>query len=232
LVWLIHDRFHIVCSTTTMSKMKRKWLRVIEFEESGQPIDEVTRQQLLETHPDLPLLQGTSATSTHPMDHREHHSHGLGSAINHESGELLTPIDDPSQDLPQDENSNPHPFDQQQPLPSQQDLHLHHTPFPEQELPPDLILSSSHLQPFPSQPNHDDAIQPDLAEHTHTLQPPDHIFPDNQIDLSISGQEDRLHSPPPQIDTRLERRIHDEIATANAAVVTAAAAVAVADGGR
>lgn len=39
-----------------MSKMKRKWLRVIEYEETGVPIDELTRQQLLETHPDLPLL--------------------------------------------------------------------------------------------------------------------------------------------------------------------------------
>lgn len=56
LVWLIHDRFGIVCSTTTMSKMKRKWLRVIEYEENGVPIDDLTRQQLLETHPDLPVL--------------------------------------------------------------------------------------------------------------------------------------------------------------------------------
>ncbi|KAM3421250.1 hypothetical protein BST61_g1656 [Cercospora zeina] len=56
LVWLIHDRFGIVCSTTTMSKMKRKWLRVIEFEENGTPIDNMTRSQLMETHPDLPAL--------------------------------------------------------------------------------------------------------------------------------------------------------------------------------
>lgn len=35
LVWLIHDRFGIVCSTTTMSKLKRKWLAVIESEEGG-----------------------------------------------------------------------------------------------------------------------------------------------------------------------------------------------------
>lgn len=57
LVWLIHDRFGIVCSTTTMSKMKRKWLRVIDFEENGTPIDDMTRAQLMETHPDLPVLQ-------------------------------------------------------------------------------------------------------------------------------------------------------------------------------
>ena len=47
LVWLIHDRFGIVCSTTTMSKLKRKWLRVIEYEETGTPIDDLTRSQLV-----------------------------------------------------------------------------------------------------------------------------------------------------------------------------------------
>lgn len=61
LVWLIHDRFGIVCSTTTMSKMKRKWLRVIDFEENGTSIDDVTRAQLMETHPHLPVLQQSAA---------------------------------------------------------------------------------------------------------------------------------------------------------------------------
>lgn len=61
LVWLIHDRFGIVCSTTTMSKMKRKWLRVIEFEESGRPLDATTRNALLETHPTLPILHDQAA---------------------------------------------------------------------------------------------------------------------------------------------------------------------------
>lgn len=44
-----------------MSKMKRKWLHVIEFEENGTPIDDVTRAQLMETHPDLPVLQQSAA---------------------------------------------------------------------------------------------------------------------------------------------------------------------------
>lgn len=61
LVWLIHDRFGIVCSTTTMSKMKRKWLRVIEYEETGQPLDTTTRDSLLETHPNLPILHDERA---------------------------------------------------------------------------------------------------------------------------------------------------------------------------
>lgn len=61
LVWLIHDRFGIVCSTTTMSKLKRKWLRVIESEETGNPLDPATRAWVTETHPDLPVLNQTSA---------------------------------------------------------------------------------------------------------------------------------------------------------------------------
>lgn len=46
-----------------MSKMKRKWLRVIEFEENGTLIDDLTRQQLLETHPDLPVLAQSAAAA-------------------------------------------------------------------------------------------------------------------------------------------------------------------------
>lgn len=44
--------------------MKRKWLRVIEFEETGQPIDDLTRSQLMETHPDLPVLHESAAAAT------------------------------------------------------------------------------------------------------------------------------------------------------------------------
>ena len=72
LVWLIHDRFGIVCSTTTMSKMKRKWLRVIEYEETGRPIDDTTRQALYETHPDLPLLHDEAGMPS-PEDFQHHH---------------------------------------------------------------------------------------------------------------------------------------------------------------
>ncbi|KAK5169556.1 uncharacterized protein LTR77_005532 [Saxophila tyrrhenica] len=74
LVWLIHDRFNIVCSTTTMSKMKRKWTRVIEYEETGLPLDKITRDSLLETHPDLPILQDPAAMpveETQPQDEQQ-----------------------------------------------------------------------------------------------------------------------------------------------------------------
>ncbi|KAK5692500.1 hypothetical protein LTR97_010809 [Elasticomyces elasticus] len=70
LVWLIHDRFGTVCSTTTMSKLKRKWMRVIEAEETGHPLDASIREQVLETHPDLPILQA-GATDRVPMTEGE-----------------------------------------------------------------------------------------------------------------------------------------------------------------
>ncbi len=44
-----------------MSKMKRKWLRVIEYEETAEPLDKTTYQSLLETHPDLDILQEPAA---------------------------------------------------------------------------------------------------------------------------------------------------------------------------
>ncbi len=67
LVWLIHDRFEIVCSTTTMSKLKRKWSRVIESEESGQPLEDSIRAQVMETHPNLPLLENGAVAPSAPM---------------------------------------------------------------------------------------------------------------------------------------------------------------------
>ncbi|KAK1058357.1 hypothetical protein LTR74_013475 [Friedmanniomyces endolithicus] len=67
LVWLIHDRFEIVCSTTTMSKLKRKWSRVIESEESGLPLEDGIRAQVMETHPTLPLLENGAVAPSAPM---------------------------------------------------------------------------------------------------------------------------------------------------------------------
>jgi hypothetical protein len=45
MVWFIHDRFGMVCSTTTCSKIKRKWLRVIEAEERGKHLDPADAQE-------------------------------------------------------------------------------------------------------------------------------------------------------------------------------------------
>lgn len=45
MVWFIHDRFGMVCSTTTCSKIKRKWLKVIEAEERGEHLDPADAQE-------------------------------------------------------------------------------------------------------------------------------------------------------------------------------------------
>jgi hypothetical protein len=45
MVWFIHDRFGMVCSTTTCSKIKRKWLRVVEAEERGEHLDPAVAQE-------------------------------------------------------------------------------------------------------------------------------------------------------------------------------------------
>lgn len=45
MVWFIHDRFGMVCSTTTCSKIKRKWVKVIEAEERGEQLDPMIAQE-------------------------------------------------------------------------------------------------------------------------------------------------------------------------------------------
>jgi len=45
MVWFIHERFGMVCSTTTCSKIKRKWLKVIEAEERGEMLDPAEAQE-------------------------------------------------------------------------------------------------------------------------------------------------------------------------------------------
>lgn len=47
--------------------MKRKWLRVIEYEETGRPLDVATRNSLQETHPDLPVLHDEQAMPEHEV---------------------------------------------------------------------------------------------------------------------------------------------------------------------
>jgi hypothetical protein len=189
-----------------MSKMKRKWLRVIEYEENGQQIDNTTRQQLLETHPDLPLLQQEPTIATHATGSSQSGSHDFNTEAFPIQNNLHDPLNDPLHNLPHDDepsttlqpsqNQNQSPFHQSHStstFPDDQDHAIH----------PDLILTFSN-------PPEDAGIQPNLVDHA---QPPE------------EGQE-FLDSQ--QIDARLERQIQDEIANATA---TAAAAVAVAEGG-
>lgn len=60
-----------------MSKLKRKWLRVLEYEETGRPLDETTRDSLLETHPDLPLLHDEQAMPPPPPQAQAQHETDL-----------------------------------------------------------------------------------------------------------------------------------------------------------
>lgn len=72
MVWFIHDRFGMVCSTTTCSKIKRKWLRVIEAEERGEHLDPAEAQeqvrleafQVARKSPASSRRQGSGAGST------------------------------------------------------------------------------------------------------------------------------------------------------------------------
>lgn len=72
MVWFIHDRFGMVCSTTTCSKIKRKWLRVIEAEERGEHLDPAEAQERVRLEafrvarkpPATSRRQGSSAGST------------------------------------------------------------------------------------------------------------------------------------------------------------------------
>ncbi|QIW95067.1 hypothetical protein AMS68_000585 [Peltaster fructicola] len=45
MVWFIHEQFGMVCSTTTCSKLKRKWIRVIEAEARGERLDPAEAQE-------------------------------------------------------------------------------------------------------------------------------------------------------------------------------------------
>jgi hypothetical protein len=190
-----------------MSKMKRKWLRVIEYEETGQPIDETTRKQLLETHPDLPLLQQIPTLQTQTAEsNQNHHPHPN---VHSTTNNLHLPLNDTLHTFPHDEqpdnlqsqhqHQNPyHPSHPTNPFPDPQDQN--------QAIHPSLMLSFSN-------PTEETSIQPELGDHTQ---------------IPNQEQQEFLDSPQ-QIDARLERQIQDEIANATA---TAAAAVAVAEGGR
>jgi hypothetical protein len=190
-----------------MSKMKRKWLRVIEYEETGQPIDETTRKQLLETHPDLPLLQQIPTLQTHTAESNQNNHQDLNTSIHSISNNLHIPLNDqihndPSTALQHPQHQHPHE--------SHNPYHPSHPPNPfpdpsdqDQAIHPDLMLSFSN-------PTEDTSIQPNLGDHAQ-----------------IPKQEQKFLDSPQQIDARLERQIQDEIANA-----TAVAAVAVADGGR
>lgn len=126
-----------------MSKLKRKWLRVIEFEESGRALDTTTWTSLLETHPDLPLLQQPEARP----------------APTHEAEAAQQPgvlVHDPQL--------------QQEPVHYPEHAQLPHT-MPEammQHPPPEALMQVPHA---PMQPSHipiEPQIDHRLQEHLHS----------------------------------------------------------------
>ncbi len=70
-----------------MSKMKRKWLRVIEYEETGNRLDDITRNSLLETHPDLPILQDERAMP--PVEHDMEMQHQMQYSMPPSTSEVM-----------------------------------------------------------------------------------------------------------------------------------------------
>lgn len=156
LVWLIHDRFHIVCSTTTMSKMKRKWLRVIEHEETGRQLDETTRKQFLETHPDLRLLQQHTPTiQAQATDANQNNYHTLNAEANPIPDGLHDTLNNEQMhNLPQsDQHQNQDPYHDSHPnetFPNHQDQSIH----------PDLMLSFSQPTDTQSQKQEQEFLDP------------------------------------------------------------------------
>lgn len=111
-----------------MSKLKRKWLRVLEFEEAGRALDTTTWNSLLETHPSLPLLQQPEARPE-PADAEPAH-------------------DDPAAALAHD------PQLQQDPQYPPHDPQLQHAMPPEGMMahpPPEALMQAPQAQMPPSQ---------------------------------------------------------------------------------
>ncbi|SMY20908.1 unnamed protein product [Zymoseptoria tritici ST99CH_1A5] len=218
LVWLIHDRFGIVCSTTTMSKMKRKWLRVIDYEENGTPIDDTTRAQLEETHPDLPLLHQPHA----PVAEMGSMASGLES----DGMGMQQPLP------PQMEQQHPHPQLEQQhqdPLIEQHQLddhsHLDQTQHADFSQPQQQHLHADLSQQQHLHPHLDQHSQLDQQQHQQHPYPDHHLQPQQQHDdiLSLPPHQQQHHTqhpledplnvyhPPPAHDPQLDAQLEQQI---------------------
>lgn len=214
--------------------MKRKWLHVIESEETGRPLDDATRQQLLETHPDLPILQGMPLSSDHSNAHdmlayqqQQHSSHEL---------QQLPPHPPTESDFP---DMLKHEHDrqlEQQHHESPTDSHLH----------PDLA-SASYFPDPEAHHIHDPQPEAPTSEHKiseanvdfNTSSPDLHQrseveFDNGRVEQTENGDDAKqsLHGNfggAPAIDSKLEQQLHDQItAAAVAAVAVAEAAEAAA----
>lgn len=207
-----------------MSKMKRKWLRVLEYEERGRPIDLATRDALLETHPHLPILQDPDAIAlsgedTTPGADVPDFSMPPPPQLQHPSETdpslLDTPASDPSYDEPNPAyaDSNPNPtYDDPTAdyatgspyAPSRyEDLSPRH-PYPH-DLPP-------HHQPIsPTQQQQQNL--PDFLTDPGPFHP-DAQFAQRQAEAAMRAQQQQQYAPlqlEPQIEPALQRQIRTEI---------------------
>lgn len=77
MVWFIHDRFGMVCSTTTCSKIKRKWLKVIEAEERGEHLDPADAQEQVRQE----AFRVGKKPASHVVLRPEHRGNGAGGVV-------------------------------------------------------------------------------------------------------------------------------------------------------
>ena len=180
LVWLIHDRFNIVCSTTTMSKLKRKWMHVLEAEESGEPLDEAARAQVMETHPNEPILQRTGVpqasmiqSTQAPTEEQQAESEQSGPAP--QPSHYSLPHHDPSQQRQQQHHPH-HGYEAQMDArllqaQHQADTRLHASAYPMPQTDPKMQTPYFAVASYPlteqhTSPQHfDPQLQRELASH-------------------------------------------------------------------
>ncbi|GAB1733312.1 hypothetical protein NU195Hw_g5575t1 [Hortaea werneckii] len=235
LVWLIHERYGVVCSTTTMSKMRRKWLKVVECEETGGVLDDETRKAVWETHPDLEVLQRIGPEGGAPMvpmmtgpisnalEGDPHENGGGGRQNDHELGYSTHPMQQQQQQQEQDPameqpfqdhfhsaSEHQHPYEQSHPA------------FPQQEPPTDHMASESNHYPLPP-PIHHPYPSNQAPTPPPTDEPPPTITTSAAEELQQQQQQQQQQQhpltdpqlqhigppPPPQLDPQIDPRFQE-----------------------
>ncbi|RMY50488.1 hypothetical protein D0863_14860 [Hortaea werneckii] len=227
LVWLIHERYGVVCSTTTMSKMRRKWLKVVECEESGAVLDDETRKAVWETHPNLEVLQRVGPDGGAPMvpmmtgpisnalEGDPHENGGGGGKDENEASysahalqqqqqqEPVPAMEQPFQDHFHPATEHQHPYAQ------------NHPGFPQQEPNTDHMTNESNHYPLPPPIHHpypsDPAPPPPPTEETHqSITTSAAEDPQQQQQPLTDPQLQHIGPPPPpQLDPQIDPRFQE-----------------------
>ncbi|KAK3073223.1 hypothetical protein LTR53_005370 [Teratosphaeriaceae sp. CCFEE 6253] len=174
LVWLIHDRFGIICSTTTMSKLKRKWIKVIESEEGGRSLEDSTSAHPMAPHTSLSnvhdeaLFEAPMMPSPPPAN----------TQLSDEAAE--EPHERPLPPLPLYHPPAPHPIQQSEQHIDSELLPRHHDPqidsrsMSQQYAQRQEAQEAQHYKHHEQQryPVHEPQIDARLLHHQHQQQPP------------------------------------------------------------